>query len=73
MDRNPMEDLKEVTHQAIRVPADLVARIDAAIPLVEADPDLRGMLPRVSRAAVLRVLVIRGLASLEAKQKRSKA
>ena len=68
-----MEETKDATHQAIRIPADLVARIDAAIPLVEADPDLRGMLPRVSRAAVLRLLVIRGLASLEAKQRRTKA
>lgn len=67
-----MEECKEIMHQAIRIPADLVARIDAIIPLVEADPDLRGMLPRVSRAAVLRLLVIRGLASLEAKQRRSR-
>lgn len=67
-----MEECKETMHQAIRIPADLVARIDAIIPLVEADPDLRGMLPRVSRAAVLRLLVIRGLASLEAKQRRSR-
>lgn len=67
-----MEESKEPGHQAIRIPADLVARIDAAIPLVEADPDLRGVMSRVSRAAVLRLVLVRGLASLEARQRKNK-
>lgn len=47
-----------------RPPADLVARADALVPVLEADPETR-VHGRVSRSTVLRLALLRGLASLE--------
>lgn len=51
-----------------RVPADLADRVDGLIPLVAADPEFGagGLLgARPNRSDVLRLLLVRGLASLE--------
>lgn len=51
----------------VKIPADLAARADALVPEIQADPELAGMLGRVTRAAVVRLALVRGMASLEAR------
>lgn len=48
-----------------RPPADLVARADALVPALDADPEIHAH-GRVSRSTVIRLALLRGLASLEA-------
>ena len=50
---------------AVKVPADVAARADALIPDLQADPEIAGMLGRITRASVIRLALVRGLASLE--------
>ncbi|MCB9797280.1 MAG: hypothetical protein H6741_31715 [Alphaproteobacteria bacterium] len=52
------------TQIAIRLPAELIERADALIPTLEGDRELRTW-GRVSRAAVIRLAVLRGLEALE--------
>ena len=51
----------------VKIPGELAARADALIAEVQADPELAGMLGRVTRAAVIRLALVRGMASLEAR------
>lgn len=53
----------------IRVPSTLAERADALTPILAADPEL-GAVGRVTRSAVLRLALARGLASLERSSKR---
>jgi hypothetical protein len=54
----------------VKVPVELLERADALIPAMRADPELSALLGRVSRAAVVRVALLRGLAELERTAKR---
>jgi hypothetical protein len=49
---------------SMRLPQELLERADALIPAIEADPEL-GSFGRASRAAVLRLALVRGLQQLE--------
>lgn len=49
---------------AVRIPAELVSRADALLPVVTNLPDAAG-LTRPTRAGVIRVALTRGLASME--------
>lgn len=66
--RIPAPDL-EITvndkHVNVRLPADMVDRLDRLLPLVAADPRYRPF-GRVTRSTVLRLAVEHGLGSLEA-------
>ena len=53
----------------VRIPSDLLERAEALIPWLETDDDLRLVGRGVSVAAVIRMAVHRGLATLEAEQK----
>jgi len=48
----------------IRVPSTLAQRVDALVPILATDPDL-GAVGRITRSAVIRLALARGLASLE--------
>jgi hypothetical protein len=52
------------TSITLRLPTDLLDRAEALVPRLEADPEL-ATFGRVSRAAVLRLAFLRGLAILE--------
>lgn len=54
----------------VKLPVELLDRADALIPAMRADPELSAMMGRVSRAAVVRVALLRGLAELERAAKR---
>jgi hypothetical protein len=49
----------------LRLPTDLLKRIDALMPLVAADSDTATMLGGVSRSAVLRYALLEGVKTLE--------
>ena len=49
---------------AIRVPEELVERADALVEAIAADPELSAF-GRVTRSSVLRLALLRGLATLE--------
>ena len=53
----------------IRVPSTLAERVAALTPVLAADPDL-GAVGRVTKSAVVRLALARGLASLERSSKR---
>lgn len=57
----------------VKVPVELLERADALIPALRTDPELSALVGRVSRAAVVRVALLRGLADLERSAKRRKA
>ena len=70
-----LEDLMaedEVTEGGVpvKLAVELLERADALISAVRADPELSAMMGRVSRAAVVRVALLRGLAELERTAKR---
>lgn len=54
----------------VKLPRELLDRADALIPALRADPELAPLLGRVSRTAVVRVALMRGLAELERAAKR---
>ncbi len=56
------------THRAVRIPEDIMKRIDALVPYVRASAAL-GAGGRVSVAAVARLALLRGLAMLEAESR----
>jgi hypothetical protein len=49
----------------LRLPAELLRRIDALVPVVSEDSDTATMLGGVSRSAVLRYALLEGVKSLE--------
>ena len=49
----------------LRLPADLVARIDALLPKIGADSDTAALLGGVSRSSALRLVIVEGLRVLE--------
>jgi hypothetical protein len=49
----------------VKLPVELLERADALISAVRADPELSAMMGRVSRAAVVRVALLKGLNELE--------
>lgn len=49
----------------VKLPMELLERADALIPVMRADPELSALLGRVSRAAVVRVALLKGLNELE--------
>ena len=53
----------------VKIHPDLIARADKLIAAVQADPDLSATLGRVTRASVIRLALVRGLASLENRAK----
>ena len=55
-------------HRAVRIPEDIMKRIDALVPYVRASATL-GAGGRVSVAAVARLALLRGLAMLEAESR----
>ncbi len=61
----PMNDADESGWIAVKLPPELIARADALLPALRTDPELGPMMGRKSRAAVIRLALIRGLASLE--------
>ena len=54
-----------MTQILFRLPADLLDRVDALVPRLRGNAELRAW-GRVSRAAVLRLLILKGLEVLEA-------
>lgn len=61
-----MQHDKQIT---FRLPAELILRAEALVSAVRADPE-RGAFGRVSKAAVLRLAIVKGLAVLEAEYRR---
>ena len=53
----------------VRVPADLARRVDSLTPIYASHPEL-GAVGRVTRSAVVRLALARGLACLERSAKR---
>jgi hypothetical protein len=49
----------------LRLPVDLVARIDALLPKIVADSDTATLLGGVSRSSALRLVIVEGLRVLE--------
>jgi hypothetical protein len=49
----------------LRLPVDLVARIDALLPKIVADSDMAALLGGVSRSSALRLVIVEGLRVLE--------
>jgi hypothetical protein len=49
----------------LRLPAELLKRIDALVPQVAADSDVATMLGGVSRSAVIRYALLEGVKALE--------
>lgn len=49
----------------IRADAGLVARVDALLPAITADAELVATIGRVTRSAVIRLALVRGVKSLE--------
>jgi hypothetical protein len=60
-----LEDSMNDAHLNVRLPRDVVDRLDALVPLVANDPRWRAF-GRVTRSTVLRLAVDRGLGPLEA-------
>jgi len=50
---------------ALRLPADLLQRIDALVPLVAGDTDIATLLGGVTRSAVVRYALLEGVKVLE--------
>jgi len=50
---------------AIRLPGELLARLDALVPKIAADTDTAIVLGRISRSSVLRLAVLEGVKVLE--------
>jgi hypothetical protein len=50
---------------ALRLPADLLQRIDALVPLVAGDTDVATLLGGVTRSAVVRYALLEGVKVLE--------
>jgi len=72
----PCPDLEDETMterplESVRLPADLMARAEALVPLMEKDPELSAF-GRVSKSAVVRLALHRGLANLEEQYGKSK-
>lgn len=61
----PMNNADESNWIAVKLPPELIARADALLPALRNDPELGPMMGRKSRAAVIRLALIRGLGSLE--------
>jgi hypothetical protein len=55
----------------LRLPADIVGRIDALVPAVARDSDTATLLGGVSRSAVLRLVVVEGVRVLEGRYGRA--
>ena len=51
----------------LRLPVDLVARVDALLPAVARDSDTATLLGGVSRCALLRLVIVEGMRVLEAR------
>ena len=49
----------------LRLPVDLVARVDALLPAVARDSDTATLLGGVSRSALLRLIIVEGMRVLE--------
>lgn len=56
----------------LRLPAELLKRLDALVPLVADDSDTATMLGGVSRSAVLRFAMLEGVKALEKRYAASK-
>jgi hypothetical protein len=61
----PMARIKQFDHLTLRLPHDLVVRVDDLVPVAGAAPEL-SVVGTVTRADVLRLALLRGLAVLEA-------
>lgn len=55
----------------LRLPVDLVARVDALLPAVARDSDTATLLGGVSRSAVLRLVIVEGMRVLELRYRES--
>lgn len=69
----PCPDLEEETMaerplESVRLPADLMARAEALVPLIEKDPELSSF-GRVNKSSVVRLALHRGLKNLEEQYK----
>ena len=66
-DLEDLEDRMAINDAAtqLRLPAEALARAEALIPALEAEPMLQAVGRGVSRSSVLRLAVLRGLDSLE--------
>lgn len=58
------------TPLSLRIPVDLLERIDALVPKVAADSNVATMLGGVSRSAVVRYALIEGIKKLETRHAR---
>lgn len=72
----PCPDLEEETMaerplESVRLPADLMARAEALVPLMEKDPELSAF-GRVNKSSVIRLALHRGLLNLEAEYSKGK-
>lgn len=54
---------------SLRLPVDLVARVDALLPEVARDSDTATLLGGVSRSALLRLVIVEGMRLLEIRYK----
>lgn len=54
--------------ESVRLPADLMARAEALVPLIEKDPELSSF-GRVNKSSVVRLALHRGLKNLEEQYK----
>ena len=52
-------------YPAVRLPVELLEQATALIPLVEQDPEMRGLLGKVSRSDVLRLALVRGFHAIQ--------
>ena len=72
----PCPDLEEETMaerplESVRLPADLMARAEALLPLMEKDPELSSF-GRVNKSSVVRLALHRGLLNLEEQYNKGK-
>jgi hypothetical protein len=62
------ERMRSRTPLSVRIPDDLARRLDRLVPKIGKDPNLAA-LGRVSRSAVVKLALVRGVAALEAEYK----
>jgi len=71
LESEPMPETK-INPVTLRLPADLIARVDALVPEARRLPDL-AMLTTITRADVLRLALVKGVGQVEAELRKARA
>ncbi|MCA9000545.1 MAG: hypothetical protein KDB61_01385 [Planctomycetes bacterium] len=69
LEGDPMPEKENTGDAIVRVPRELADRCEALLPSLNADPEIRALGKRVSRAMAVRLALLRGIEALERKAK----